>query len=566
MTVLFFSVGHTQEVEGFFSDISQRLSAREYLKVSGMAGANAGYNYFDDGGSGAGRRTQPFNWNLNAGLTFDLLGIKAPFNAAFSNRNTLYNLPSYSFYGISPSYKWITLHAGDRSLNFSPYSLSGVNFRGGGIELRPGKFYLAAMSGRLRRARIQDAGSIQDIESALRRNGRGIKLGYDNQQGASVTASLFSSGDELEIDPAALDSTLDVRPERNMVLALNGSLPISKFLKLEGEWARSVLTRDDRAPELADASGPVTLFGLFIPKTTTTAANAFKTRLTLSPKFGQLNVQYERVAPEYRTHGSLFFQNDAENFTAGLTAPLFEGKLNLSTNLGLQRNDLDNTSATKNNRFIGSLNLNYALSPRINTSLGLSNFNTTNRFKAITPGNLLADSIVLAQTQQSVDLTTSFLLDQKGENTLLLTGNFQRAALLRDEVVDDGQTSRFTLFMASYARRVEGAKGGFTASLLMNRNASADLTITTFGPTLGYNREVFGEKGRLNFSAGYQLALTNFGPTFPGIENSSSGVLQSSLGGSYELGEKQTFNLSVTFVNSGGSEARPGFSDLQLRG
>ncbi|MEO0732935.1 MAG: hypothetical protein AAFZ52_08875, partial [Bacteroidota bacterium] len=544
LTILFsfllFSGGKAQDVEGFFSDISQRLANRDYFKLSGTAGANVGYNYFDDGGSGARRRSQPFNWNLNAGLTLDVLGIKAPFSAAFSNRNTLYNLPAYSFYGISPTYKWITLHAGDRSLSFSPYSLSGVNFRGGGLELRPGKFYLGLMSGRLRRARIQDAGSIQDIESALRRNGRGIKIGYDNQQGASLTASLFSSGDELEIDPTALDSTLDVRPEKNMVLALSGSLPVSKLLKLEGEWARSVLTRDDRAPDLADASGPVTLFGLFDPKTTTTAANAFKTRLTFSPKFGQLNVQYERIAPEYRTHGSLFFQNDAENFTAGLTAPLFEGKLSLSTNFGLQRNDLDNASATSNNRFIGALNLNYALSPRINTSLGLSNFNTTNRFKAITPGNLLADSIVLAQTQQSLDLTTSFLLDAKGENTLLLTGNYQRAALLRDEVVDDAQTSRFALFMASYARQVEGAKGGFTASMLLNRNATADLTITTVGPTLGYNRQVFGEKGNVNFTAGYQLALTSFGPAFPGVEDSSSGVLQSSLGGNYKLGEKQT--------------------------
>lgn len=558
--------GRAQNVEGFFSSISERLASKDYLRMQGNAGATFGYNYFNDDGSGARRRVQPFNWRLNAGLTFDILGIKAPFNAAFSNRNSLYNLPSYSFYGISPSYKWITLHAGDRSISFSPYSLSGVNFRGGGIELRPGKFYLAAMRGRLRRARLQDAGSIQDIEGAYRRIGSGLKLGFDNQKGSSLTTSIFSSADELTIDPNQLDTSLLARPERNMVLTVSASHELSEFLSVQGEWGRSVLTRDDRSPLLNDPSGQVTLFGLFDPKTTTTAANAFKTRITLSPKFGKLNLQYERVAPEYRTHGALFFQNDLENFTGGISAPLFDNKLMLSANLGLQRNDLDNSSASNNNRFIGSLNLSYTVSDRINTSFGFSNFTTTNRYKAIAVNNLLVDSIVLAQTQQSFDGSASVLLDAKGENALVFSGSYQRAALIRDDVLDTDQVSRFAMLLVSYARQVEGAKGSFSGSLLFHRNATVDLTISTIGPNVGYNRKIFTDKGNLSFQAGYQLALTSFGANFPGIEDATTGVFQSSLGSSYKLGKKQTFNLSVTFVNSGGTEARPGFTDLQING
>lgn len=552
-----------QDVEGFFSDISERIAARDYLRVSGTAGVRAAYNYFDDGGSGARPRNAPFNWGLNAALNFDFLGIKAPFNAAFSNRNSVYNLPSYSFYGISPTYRWITLHAGDRSLSFSPYSLSGVNFRGGGLELRPGNFYLGIMSGKLRRARIQDAGSIQDIETAYRRQGQGIKLGYDNQAGSSLTASLFNSVDKLNVLPVELDTALNISPERNMVLTVGGAHQLSKFLRFEAEWARSVLTRDERSPLLNNADGPVRLFGLFNPRTSTTASNAFKIKIGLSPEFGNVDFQYERIEPEYRTHGSLFFQNDLENFTAGLSAPLFDSKLTLSTNFGLQRNDLDNNNAANLNRLIGSLSLNYAVSDRVNTNLSLSNFTSTNRYKAIALSNLLVDSVVLAQTQQSIDVTTSIALGQDNSHALIFSGGYQRAALIRDEVVDPDQTSRFTMLLVSYAYQPKEAKGSFSGSLLAHRNANPDLGITTLGPNLGYNRKIFDEKGALSASAGYQFAFTSFDPAL-GVDNATDGVLQLSFGGNYKLNDKQTINLNTSLISAGGSEARPGYNDLQL--
>ena len=551
-----------QDVEGFFSGISERIAARDYLRVTGQAGIRMGYNYFDDGGSGALARNIPFNWGANAALNFDLLGIKAPFNAAYSNRNTRYNLPSYSFLGISPAYRWITLHAGDRSINFSRYSLSGVNFRGGGVELRPGNFYLALMSGKLRRARIQDAGSIQDIETAYRRAGKGLKFGFDNRAGTSLTASLFNSVDKPQNILPEPDSLL-ARPERNMVLTIAGTHQLSKFLSFETEWARSVLTRDENSPLLNNPDGRVRLFGLFQPKTTTTASQAFRAKINLSPKFGKINLQYERVDPEYRTHGSLFFQNDLENFTAGFSAPLFDNKLNLSTNFGLQRNDLDNSSAANINRLIGSLSLNYAVSDRVNTNLSLSNFTATNRYKAIAVNNLLVDSIVLAQTQQSVDLTASVALGAKNEHALVFSGGYQRAALIRDDEVDPGQTSRFTMLLVSYAYQPQDAAGALSASLLMHRNANPDLNITTVGPTLGYRRKLGKEKGSLSVSAGYQLAFTQFDPLL-GIEDASDGILQTSLGGSYKITEKQSISLNVSYIRSGGNEARPGYNDVQL--
>ena len=549
-----------QDVEGFFGDISKRIKNKEFFKISGNAGARAGYNFFSDRGSGALQRNTDVNYGLSAGLNIDFLGIKAPFTAAYSNRNTLYNLPSYAFAGLSPSYKWITLHGGDRSMQFSPYSLAGVNFRGGGIELEPGKFYFGAMRGRLRRARIEDAGSIQDIETAYRRIGNGVKLGYNGGK-TQVYTSLFSSSDELTISPNDLDTLLDARPERNLVLTLSGAQQISSLLKVEGEWARSVLTRDDRAPEVVDPSGPTRLFGLFNPKTTTTAASAYNVNVSFSPKFGTVNLRYERVEPEYRTHGTLFFQNDLENITTGVNAPLFEGKLNLAANVGLQRNDLDNSSAATNRRFIGSINANYTVNDRLNFGLSLSNFTTTDRFKAIAR-NLVVDSIVIAQTQQSADLTGSYMLDALGENVLVFSTSYQRAALIQDDEIQDDQLTRFGMLMLSYARQPQGGNGSFNAGLLAHRNVTPVLTIMTVGPNVGYNRTLFEEKGSVGINASYQIALTDFDDG--SLEDTSDGVLQSGANAGYQITETQSVNFSASYIFAGGSAARPGYNDLQL--
>ncbi|NJC27682.1 hypothetical protein [Neolewinella antarctica] len=62
LTLLLATPATAQDLEGFFGNIKQRLADREYLKIRGRAGARLGYNYFDDGGSGARPRNAPFTF------------------------------------------------------------------------------------------------------------------------------------------------------------------------------------------------------------------------------------------------------------------------------------------------------------------------------------------------------------------------------------------------------------------------------------------------------------------------------------------------------------------------
>lgn len=550
------TASYGQDVEGFFSGISTRLAERDYLRVSGRLGVRAGLNAFGSP-DGASRRSNPFNYGFTAGLNLDFLGIQAPFMAAYSNRNTTYNLPSYSFYGISPTYSWITLHGGDRSMSFSPYSLSGVNFRGAGIELRPGKFYFGAMTGKLRRASIRDVGSIQNLETAYQRQGRGFKIGFAPQSGSEFNTSLFSSADsENERNPDS-DSTSLARPERNMVLTLSGKHKLSNFLSFSAELARSVLTRDDTSPLLTNSSGRLSMFGLFAPRLTTSVASAYKFDISLSPKFGRINLAYERIDPEYRTHGSLFFQNDFENFTGSISLPLFDKKLNLRTNVGIQRNDLDGQKASNLNRFIGAMSAAWNVSEKVSTNLSLSNFRGTSRYKALTRQPQILDSIVLAQTQLSVNAGVSFILDKDASQVLMVSGGWQRAALIRDDQVDTSATSRFSLLMVNYNYQPEGGKSTFGGSIIFNRNATSLLQLTTLGPSLNYSRKILDERGNLSSGVSYSTVWSD-------AATSGGGVFQFQIGGSFAISKQQSVNLSSTFVNVASGGGRRGYSDLQL--
>jgi hypothetical protein len=80
--------------------------------------------------------------------------INLPFSFAYTNNQATANLPQpFNRFSLSPSYRWVTTHIGYGNMSFSPYTLSGHEFFGGGIELAPDNgFRFAALYGRFRKA------------------------------------------------------------------------------------------------------------------------------------------------------------------------------------------------------------------------------------------------------------------------------------------------------------------------------------------------------------------------------------------------------------------------------
>ena len=118
------------------------------IKVSGGLNAYAGFYT----ASGIAARNQPTPFGLSGAVTVSLPGgISLPFSAVLGNQGTSFRQP-FNQFGVSPTYKWATVHAGYRNVSFSPFTLAGHTFLGGGVELNPGKLRLGAVYGRFNKA------------------------------------------------------------------------------------------------------------------------------------------------------------------------------------------------------------------------------------------------------------------------------------------------------------------------------------------------------------------------------------------------------------------------------
>jgi hypothetical protein len=96
-------------------------------------------------------RERSFSYLFNGAPTITIYGISFPFSVVISDQQRGFRQP-FNQYGISPQYKWLTVHAGWQSITWSPFTLAGYNFLGGGVEATPSKWRLGFIYGRFNKA------------------------------------------------------------------------------------------------------------------------------------------------------------------------------------------------------------------------------------------------------------------------------------------------------------------------------------------------------------------------------------------------------------------------------
>lgn len=542
--------GNAQAVDGFWKDIKDRLDNKEYFKVSGSLQAGLRWNNI----SGITARTDPFQGRINASLLIDFLGIKGPFSAAFSDGNTTYRLPAYAFYGFSPSYKWIQLHFGDRSMNFSPYTLNGHNFKGVGVELTPGKFYFGAMHGRLRRARLAEAGAIQNLDPIYRRIGSSIKVGFDDGQN-KLGAILFRARDD-ENSISIPDSSL-LRPQENLVLEFQGQKQLGDLFNVAFNIAHSALSRDNTAPLVADPRGGFngTILGLFKPRSSTAYNQAYNFNIGFQPEFAQFNLRFERLGAGYRSLGTLAFLNDTEQLSLGATTALLNNKVSLAANFGLQRNGISENVSTDGTRLIGSLNLGVTFSDRLTSSFSVSNFNYTLRQRVNTVPFVVVDSIVIVQSNLNAQVATTYLLDQDGRSTLTFSGAYQTANTINGDEIENTTQNDFYSAVAAYGWNNEERQLGLSLSGVLNVTDFGNVQALIMSPSLNVQKGIIENKWTVDVGCSYSGVRTNG-------ENTNR-VLEGRLGSMVEITDRQMLRFQFSYVNNSSLGADTPFTAFQ---
>lgn len=533
----------------------ENLAAKDPLKVSGSINSTAiGY-----GISGIQARRDPFNWFLTGNLNFSLYGWNVPFSFSYSNQNKSFRQP-FNQYGIAPEYKWIKVYAGYNSLNFSRYTLAGHVFLGGAVELTPGNWRITTMYGRLNKAIEEDSLNGQYILPSYKRMAFSTKVGYGNNMN-SIDLILFRGWDELN-SIGLVNQDTEILPEENLVLSLIGKKAITERINVTAEYANSAISRDIRSEEinlentnLYSKVGP-----LFSPRATSSYNQAFNAAINYLGDFYTLQMGYERVDPGYQTLGAYFFNNDLQNMTVGGSLQLFEGALNLSGNVGLQKNNLEDTEVTSSNRSVYSININYLLAEQWNFNGSYSNFTTfTNiqpRFDPFFQNDL--DTLNFYQVNQSIASTISYSFgDKDSPQSIFFNSSFQVANEDSDAEVEEAldNSSMFTSNSLAYRYALKGIGLSISSAINVNFSEIAGSQTISIGPNLSVSQAFFDKKLKTSLSSTFNNVQT------AGLLNSR--ILNFRLGANYNIKKKHALSLNANMLrNLGVREDQQNFTEL----
>ena len=440
---------------------------------------------------------------------------------------------------MSPTYKWATLHLGDRSMTFSPYTLSGHGFRGFGTELKPGKLSISAMYGKLQRAEAEDLNSLQNIDPLYKRMGWGLKAGYDTGTD-HIYAIIFKAWDDINSLPTE-DNQNGLEPADNTTISLQGKKELTKVISFSVDYALSAFTRDTRTDNSTEGSALKNMFGLFQPHSNSEYLNAIKSSLGFKLDWGELSLNHEWVEPGYRTLGALFFNNDFENVTVGTKTNFFDKKLNLDSNFGLERNNLRKLEANTSIRFVGSLNANLMLGEKLNINATYSNFKNTSKQNAFVQTQLLVDSIILAQVNQSASLNTSYVAGKEKNSTIAAMVSFSQANSIQNDEVQSDQANTNYVASLSYSYVFTESKLTLSTALFANQNITALQNSTSYSPSLNIKMPFFEDKLTATNSLSYILVYID--------DLYDNSIFNWQAGFNYKYKEKHNFGLNFSIVH-----------------
>lgn len=521
-------------------DIEQVTKAKP-VKISGGLNANTTFYATD----AANPQRDPFMWIINGNMNLNFFGVvNAPFSFMLSKENKTFNQPSYKQFGISPKYKAVTVHLGYRAMNFSQYTMSGIQFLGGGVAYSPKNkpFAIKGFYGRFAQAKQYKSIASYDPNAiieppAFERWGYGTMITI-GKKGQFVDLILFKAIDNKSsiIVPDTVDN---LKPLENFVLGINTRNKITKNLNLKIEYVLSALSTDIRQPEMYQEtySYANNLGFLFSPRTSSQFNSVIQSGLNYKFKVANLGINYKHIDPQFQSLGTSFINNDIEEITTNLGTTLFKNKVSLSGNFGTQRNNLDKSQITTSKRFISSANMSYLATKKLNFIAAVSNFNTN-----ATPTQIyLADSIKYSQATSNASLTTNYNFgDTATQQGVTLITSYQKGHTLNQsgtEVTNISNT--FLNINAMYHLNFVSQKIAVFASINYSTFETMGNTNNSLGPTIGVVKQLVKDKLKIGVNATY---LKTSG-------NSSSSLINNRIYGNYDINKHHSIKIGINVLN-----------------
>ncbi len=479
-------------------------------------------------------RLDPLAWTISGSPTLSIYGISLPIYVLINNQSRSLTGP-YQQFGMSPYYKWIRVHAGYRNLTFSPYTLAGRLFLGGGIELTPGKLRLAAMYGQFEKA--QPADSLRFVLADVplpaprfQRTGYAVKVGFGTAD-SFIDLIYFRAKDN--IGSLRFPANTRIAPDENAVVGLSSQLTFLKHFTWTTNLGISAYTRDVRRSENTDVLDQAPWLRPFIvPRTGTQVGYAGESSLNFSSTLLTMQLQVRQISAEYQSMGAYFFNNDLREITVSPSLVLLDGKVQVSGSYGYQQDNVSNLRPTTTTRQIGSANVTFQPSQVFSMLMSYSNYGTSQRGT-----ERIIDTLKIQQVNQSLIVAPRlFFSSETVQHTLSAFVSYQNA---NDVNTISQVRTDFNSILANltYAYTRPKERLSITPGLSAIRNFVPGYNTQSFGATVQASKGF--DKGKINTS----LSGNYYQNFYEGAANGYT--LRTRLSGRYRPAGTHEFSLSI---------------------
>lgn len=534
--MLLIFIGHhyyAQDVEQTLKNVKDIPKQDPFAVNGSLSMSSVFYQAF-----GIKPRRDPFYWVINANLTFSLFNkISVPFSATFTqqDKNFSNGLDKFSQpfnqFGLSPKYKWLTIHAGYRVMDFSEFTYSGTMFLGGGVEIKPEKSLVSASGFYGRLVKAIPVGGINGIVVSLpayNRMGGGSKLRVGTEDNNADLIFFKAKDDKYSIP---FDTAIKITPAENQVIGISTKQKINKLISVEGNFSYSMYT-DNLFQELTRIEGFTYVNQIYTVRPSSSFNRAITAAVNFSPEKFKFGFKYKLIDPDYKTMGAIFLANDVEEYSLNSNFSLMKNKLNISSSAGLQQNNLDKIQSYTSKRIIGSLNTSYNFTEHLNAGVNYSNFSSNTipvRFGT-------SDTIKLVQLTQSGGLVSNLSFGKKDiKHNLNFNSNYQESGGNKQQKTNN------IMAALSYNMVFQKLAFNIATGVLVNNSTSNNIITQSYGPMLSVSKSLLNKKLKLSATGNYQVSNSNKKNIFNNL---------SALGGiSYTLNKWMSFKMDYNFLS-----------------
>jgi hypothetical protein len=478
----------------------ENIAKQEPVKIDGSI--NLKLQFYDTDKANPSRN--PFMWYLQGSPVASVYGVTLPFSIRLSEQQRDFRQP-FNQFGVSPYYKWMKMHLGYSSLNWSKYALAGHSISGVGMELTPGNFRIGVITGRLLKPvkYLDHPEHIAVQTPAYRRIGTAFTIGYGTEKNNVNVVIVKARDDSTSI--GGIPSEFQLTPDENLVVSIASKQILAKKFIFEFELAQNLYTKDVRTA-LSDSASTFmakTFSSLYENRTSTTSNNAFQSSFGYQSEITGLMIKYERVEPDYRSMGAYYFLTDLRNITFEPTLKLMKKKLTLGGSFGSQVDNLHKDKNLQTHRTIGSARVNFVPIPQYNMSVFYSTYGLAQESGLLSIDTLRQSEVAQATNQYGVTQSLNLAGEKWGHN-LMMNFNAQK---LNDRNENTAQYSEFStdIFMAGYFLNYMPINMNGSITYIYTKFMQDTLTSVVVGPSFGLGKSFMKNK----LSAGFTITSMN---------------------------------------------------------